>query len=99
MGIIVIKSLIQGIFGSPRPVRRTKRNSVRVILENRKITLESELMKDELGYFLDIAIPSNCYWEEPAAALVTNHEKAEISALITRELPKVDKIRAVVKIY
>lgn len=100
MGIAhLLKLMIDRIYGKKQPVRRTGRDKVRVILNDKDITLESELMKDELGYFLDVAIPAHCFWSEPKRYILTSDEKNKISDLIIREMPKSDNIRAKVKIY
>lgn len=77
----------KGVFGwlSRRglpPVSRQGRDRVRVVMGKKVVTLQGELLRDNAGYLLWVAVPTTCLWDKPAGEPISDEERQAILALL-----------------
>lgn len=64
------------------PVSRQGRDRVRVVMGNKVVTLQGELLRDDAGYLLWVAVPTARLWDKPAGEPITDEERQAIVALL-----------------
>lgn len=81
---------MKGLFGglSRRglpPVSWQGRDRVRVVMGKKVVTLQGEVLRDDAGYLLWVAVPTASLWDEPAGEPITDEERQAIVDLLKDE--------------
>ena len=78
-----MKSLLKLLFQRSRPpVSRLGRDRARILLGTKEVTLQGEMLRDDDGYSLWVAVPVTSFWDKPAGEPITARERQAIIALI-----------------
>jgi hypothetical protein len=64
------------------PVSRQGKDTVRIVLRGKKVTLQGERMSDKDGAYILVSFPLSCFWDFPAGESVNQEEREAILDLL-----------------